>query len=119
MHLIYLCIIGVKYGVVILQRHSIDVYHYAHLIQNMNLPFIFTKGPIATLYCDVPTEKAIFKGECTNVIKRSLDISNLYLSTSFFSLICVFRGKIVVEYMYCLPRIKLSLWENGTSPCTS
>ena len=23
----------------------------------------FTKGPIATLYCDVPTEKLIFKGE--------------------------------------------------------
>ena len=25
------------------------------------------KGPIATLYCDVPTEKVIFKGEQVHV----------------------------------------------------
>ena len=25
------------------------------------------KGPIATLYCDVPTEKVIFKGEQMHV----------------------------------------------------
>ena len=29
-------------------------------------------------------------------------------------LVCVFRGKILVEYMYCLPRLTLSLWKNVT-----
>ena len=29
---------------------------------------------------------------------------------------CDLREKIVVEYMYCRPRLTLSLWENGT-PC--
>ena len=52
---------------------------------------------------------------CTNVIKRSLEISILYLSTSFFHLY-VFSGEKCGWYIYCLPRLTLSLWENGTSP---
>ena len=47
------------------------------------------------------------------MITSSLDISSLYLSTSFLHLY-VFSGEIVVEYMHCLPRLTLSLWENGT-----
>ena len=49
--------------------------------------------------------------ECDQTVPRHL----LFVSLDFvFSLICVFRGKIVVEYMYCLPRLTPSLWKNGT-----
>ena len=32
-----------------------------------SIPPTCKKGPIATLYCDVPTEKVIFKGERMHV----------------------------------------------------
>ena len=56
---------------------------------------------------------------CTNMIKWSLDISSLYLSTLFFHLYVFSGGKIVVEYMYCLARLTLSLWKNVTPVCNS
>ena len=36
------------------------------LYQNQNRPF-YHKGSIATFYCDVPTEKVIFKSEQMHV----------------------------------------------------
>ena len=67
----------------------------------------------------------LWTNACTNIIKRSLNITSLYLLTLFFffffffSLMCVFRGKIMVKYIFCSPRLTLSLWKNGTPLCTS
>ena len=76
-------------------------------------------------YCNFVLRCAYRKGNfwwwtnaCTNIMKWSLDISSLYLLALFFTYMC-FKAKIVVEYMYCLPRLILNLWESGTLPCTS
>ena len=63
----------------------------------------------------------IFKGEQMHVRiwSNGPSASLVCISRHFFFFICVFRGKIVVEYMYCLPRLTLSQWKNGTPLCTS
>ena len=82
------------------------------------------KAPYERTYCKFVLRCAYGKSNfqrwsytCTNMIKRSLNISSLYLSTLFFFHLYVFSGGgIVVEYMYCLPHLTLSLWKNVT-PC--
>ena len=57
------------------------------------------------------------------MIKRSLNISSLYLLTLVLHEYVFLGGggggggEIVVKYMYCLPRLTLSQWKNGTPLC--
>ena len=86
-----------------------------------NIAVIILKGHIATLYCDLPTEKVIFKGEQMHI--------RIWSNGTSTSLVCIcrlcfftymfFQVENMVEYMYCLPRLTLSLWKNVTPLCTS
>ena len=85
-----------------------------------------SKGHIATSYCDVLTEKIVFKGEQMHVRIWSNGLSTSLVCIyrlCFFTYMCFQGGGggvgIVVECMDCLPCLTLNLWENLTPLCTS